>query len=36
MAEKYDCSRLQKYFDMGVDTILTNRMDLAAKFKKSI
>ena len=24
-----------KYFDMGIDTLLTNRMDLAAKYKKS-
>ena len=25
----------QKYFDMGIDTLLTNRMDLAAKYKKA-
>lgn len=25
----------KKYFDMGVDTLLTNRMDLAAEFKKT-
>jgi len=25
----------EKYFDMGIDTLLTNRMDLAAEYKKS-
>lgn len=25
----------QKYFDMGIDTLLTNRMDLAAQFRKN-
>jgi glycerophosphoryl diester phosphodiesterase len=24
----------KKYFDMGIDTLLTNRMDLAAEYRK--
>ena len=26
----------EKYFEMGVDTLLTNRMDLAAAWKKKV
>lgn len=29
-----DAEGYSKYFDMGIDTILTNRMDLAAHYKK--
>lgn len=29
-----DHENYKKYFDMGIDTILTNRMDLAALFKR--
>ena len=30
-----DAENYQKYFDMGIDTLLTNRMDLAAEFRKT-
>ena len=30
-----DAKDYQKYFDMGIDTLLTNRMDLAAEFRKT-
>lgn len=28
-----ECEEYEKYFDMGIDTLLTNRMDLAARWK---
>ena len=31
-----DEENYKKYFEMGIDTILTNRMDLAAKFRKNL
>ncbi len=30
-----DAENYQKYFDMGIDTLLTNRMDLAAEFRNT-
>jgi glycerophosphoryl diester phosphodiesterase len=30
-----DAENYKKYFDMGIDTILTNRMDLAAEYRKN-
>ena len=31
-----DEENYKKYFEMGIDTILTNRMDLAAKFRYNL
>lgn len=31
-----DAQNYKKYYDMGIDTILTNRMDLAAEFKEKL
>ena len=30
-----DAENYQKYFDMGIDTLLTNRMDIAAEFRNT-
>ena len=31
----YTAEDYQRHFDMGIDTLLTNRMDLAAAYKKA-